>query len=265
MTSFAFGQESINIDTDYVNSSKAASYKEWTGGYAPHEINTAEQIKDIGRRLGRGIKYQESVQNDPNPYNKGNPAYKYSSARIYGNDKRGADVILIGKTATVDTIKCLKMILRGYLEAAFGYSDMDARAVAENICYWNSNNYNNTEMFGTKFENALMTVFDGYYKNAGLSESYTDWKESILIIPHAFVETATAIEETETVLPILSARKRMILRNRTGSVICFCPLRFSRSRISRTTTAEYTPSNAAATLSCSKPTSASIGIPPNLA
>ena len=33
---------------------------------------------------------------------------------------------------------------------------------------------------------------------AGLSESYTDWKESILIIPHAFVETAAAIEETET-------------------------------------------------------------------
>lgn len=90
------------------------------------------------------------------------------------------------------------MILRGYLEAAFGYSDMDARAVAENICYWNSNNYNNTEMFSTKFENALMTVFDGYYKNIGLSESYTDWKESILIIPHAFVETAAAIEETET-------------------------------------------------------------------
>lgn len=198
MTSFAFGQESINIDTDYINSSKAASYKEWTGGYAPYEINTAEQIRDIGRRLGRGIKYQESVQNDPNPYNKGNPAYKYSSARIYGKDKRGADVILIGRTATVDTIKCLKMILRGYLEAAFGYSDMDARAVAENICYWNSNNYNNTEMFSTKFENALMTVFDGYYKNIGLSESYTDWKESILIIPHAFVETATAIEETET-------------------------------------------------------------------
>ena len=53
-------------------------------------------------------------------------------------------------------------------------------------------------MFSTKFENALMTVFDGYYKNAGLSESYTDWKESILIIPHAFVETAAAIEETET-------------------------------------------------------------------
>ena len=52
---FANAQEKINIDTEYVAEAGSASYEEWTGGYSPEEINTASEIMDIGRRLGRGI------------------------------------------------------------------------------------------------------------------------------------------------------------------------------------------------------------------
>lgn len=204
---FSFGvtaQESTNLDEDFVkNSSSAASYEEWTGGYAPNEINTAVQIMDIGRRLGNGIRYQEKVQNDPNPYNKGNPAYKYSSARIYGGSKRGADVFLIGHTATVDTIKCLKLIIRGYLETAFSYSPEQSRILAEKICYWNTNNYENHDYFDSTFEASVKSVFDGRYERIGLSSSYKDWKGSILVIPHvltgnASYEPSEPAEETQT-------------------------------------------------------------------
>ena len=116
---FAFSQElKGSIDADFLSGNEQSTYTEWTGGYSPSEINTAVQIRDIGRRLANGIKYQETMQQDEHPFNKGNPAYKYSAARVYGGSKRGADVILIGETATVDTIKCLKMILQGYVENA---------------------------------------------------------------------------------------------------------------------------------------------------
>ena len=181
---FANAQEKINIDTEYVAEAGSASYEEWTGGYSPEEINTASEIMDIGRRLGRGIKYQESVQNEPSPFNKGNPAYKYSAARIYGSTKRGADVILIGQTATVDTIKCLKLIIRGYLETAFGYGPEDSRRLAEKICYWNTNGFDDFSYFNSRFEGAVSSVFSGHFSHIGLSSSYKDWKGSILVIPH---------------------------------------------------------------------------------
>lgn len=184
VTFFANAQEKINIDTDFVADSSRTSYEEWTGGYSPEEINTASEIMDIGRRLGRGIKYQESVQNDPNPFNKGNPAYKYSAARIYGTEKRGADVILIGHTATVDTVKCLKLIIRGYLESAFAYNTEDSKRLAEKICYWNTNNFDNRTYFDSNFESAVSDVFSGRFEHIGLSSSYKEWKGTILVIPH---------------------------------------------------------------------------------
>ena len=198
---FANAQEKINIDTEYVAEAGSASYEEWTGGYSPEEINTASEIMDIGRRLGRGIKYQESVQNDPNPFNKGNPAYKYSAARIYGSTKRGADVILIGQTATVDTIKCLKLILRGYLESAFGYGPEDSKRLAEKICYWNTKGFDDFSYFNSRFEGSVSSVFSGYYNHIGLSSSYKDWKGSILVIPHvsSFESAGDYAEESPAV------------------------------------------------------------------
>ena len=184
VTFFANAQEKIDIDTDFVADSNRTSYEEWTGGYSPEEINTASEIMDIGRRLGRGIKYQESVQNDPNPFNKGNPAYKYSAARVYGSEKRGADVILIGHTATVDTVKCLKLIIRGYLESAFAYNTEDSKRLAEKICYWNTNNFDNKSYFDSNFESAVSSVFEGRFEHVGLSSSYKEWKGTILVIPH---------------------------------------------------------------------------------
>lgn len=211
----------VNLDSSYINSNTSASYKEWTGGYAPEEISTAEQIKDIGRRLGKGITYQESVQDEALPYNKGNPAYKYSSARIYGQNKRGADVLLIGQTATVDTIKCLKLIIRGYLESAFGCSEYTAKALAEDICYWNTNNFGKRDFFTSDFEAGVTEVFAGRYKNVGLSENYRDWKESIIIIPHEFTKpAATYFEpvyepepEAEVYIPEPEPQKRSVNNN----------------------------------------------------
>lgn len=194
VTFFANAQEKIDIDTDFVADSNRTSYEEWTGGYSPEEINTASEIMDIGRRLGRGIKYQESVQNDPNPFNKGNPAYKYSAARVYGSEKRGADVILIGHTATVDTVKCLKLIIRGYLESAFAYNAEDSKRLAEKICYWNTNNFDNRAYFDSNFESAVLSVFDGRFEHVGLSSSYKEWKGTVLVIPHVsdFVPSVNA-------------------------------------------------------------------------
>ena len=193
---FAFSQEMKgSIDTEYLSGEENASYTEWTGGYSPSEINTRAQIKDIGRRLANGIIYQETEQQDPFPFNKGNPAYKYSAARVYGGTKRGADVILIGETATVDTIKCLKMILQGYVENAYGISAGESEAVAQALCNWNTALYKNRSLLN-EFEDGVKNAFSGYSSKTGLSTSYRDWKKSVLVIPHLFTQVQVEAEET---------------------------------------------------------------------
>ncbi|MCR5401826.1 MAG: hypothetical protein K6E78_09575 [Treponema sp.] len=186
----AFSQEMKgSIDVDFFSGEENASYTEWTGGYSPSEINTRSQIKDIGRRLANGIQYQETEENDPFPYNKGNPAYKYSAARVYGTSKRGADVILIGETATVDTIKCLKMILQGYVENAYGISPSESEGLAQALCNWNTALYNNSYLLN-QFEDGVKDAFSGYATKTGLSNSFREWKKSVLVIPHVFTEAA---------------------------------------------------------------------------
>ena len=185
-----------DVDSSVFKYEKTPVYEEWTGKYSPEEINTRIQIYDIGRRLGKGIHYQETVQHDPFPFTKGNPAYKYSAARIYNSEKRGADIIYVGTTATVDTIKCLRMIVSGYLQEAF---DLDAKAaddMAVTAIYWNTTVYNNTDFFSKEFDEKVMTTFGDRTKKIGLSSDYKEWPGNTkIIIPHQFTPPVAAIEQ----------------------------------------------------------------------
>ena len=191
-----------DVDSDLFTYEKTPVYEEWKGKYSPEEINTRIQIYDIGRRLGRGIIYQEKKQNDPEPFVKGNPAYKYSAARIYSDQKRGADIIYIGSTATVDTIKCLRMIVSGYLQEAFSLDAKKADDMAVTAIYWNTAVYNNTEFFEKEFTEKVLTSFSDRTKKIGLSADYKDWAgNSKIIIPHQFTPPVVATEEVKTEEP----------------------------------------------------------------
>ena len=56
---FFGASKEAGIDADVFKFDDIPSYEEWKGTYSPEEINTRIQIYDIGRRLGRGIAYQE--------------------------------------------------------------------------------------------------------------------------------------------------------------------------------------------------------------
>ncbi len=196
---FSTSNES-DVNLDLFSVEKNPTYKEWTGSYAPSQINTRRQIYDIGHRLGRGIIYQEQTDNDPLPFVKGNPAYKYSAARIYGDTKRGADIIYLGETATVDTIKCLRMIISGYLQSAFVMSSADSDAAALKICYWNTSVYDNIQFFEETFDEGVLKIFKDKTNKIGLSSNYKDWPGNTrIVIPHTFVapvaEVTPPVEE----------------------------------------------------------------------
>lgn len=203
MVFFSTSSES-DVNLDLFSVDKNPTYREWTGSYAPNQINTRRQIYDIGHRLGRGILYQEQTDNDPLPFVKGNPAYKYSAARIYGDTKRGADVIYLGETATVDTIKCLRMIISGYLQSAFVMSSADSDAAALKICYWNTSVYDNNKFFEETFDEGVLKIFKDKTNKIGLSSNYKDWPGNTrIVIPHAFltpvVEVSTPVKEVTPV------------------------------------------------------------------
>ena len=184
---FVASSKETAMDSALFRFDDTPSYEEWTGKYSPEEINTRIQIYDIGRRLGRGISYQERVDNDPFPFVKGNPAYKYSAARIYGNEKRGADIIYIGKTATVDTIKCLKMIVSGYLQQAFAMDEATADTVALTAIYWNTSVFGKTDFFREVFDERVLDVYSDRTNEVGLSSNYRDWPGNTrIVIPHQF-------------------------------------------------------------------------------
>ena len=195
---FFGASKETGIDADVFKFDNIPSYEEWKGTYSPEEINTRIQIYDIGRRLGRGIAYQERVDNDPFPFVKGNPPYKYSSARIYGDQKRGADIIYIGKTATVDTIKCLRMIVSGYLQQAFAMDADTADSVALTAIYWNTSVYGKLDFFREVFDERVLEVYGDRTSEIGLSSNFRDWPGNTkIVIPHQFASPIAAAAPVE--------------------------------------------------------------------
>jgi hypothetical protein len=196
---FIGASKEADLDSDVFKFDDTPTYEEWKGTYSPEEINTRIQIYDIGRRLGRGISYQERVEDDPFPFVKGNPAYKYSAARIYGSEKRGADVIYIGKTASVDTIKCLRMIVSGYLQQAFSMDEENADKIALTAIYWNTSVYGKKDFFNEVFDERVLSVFDDRTKDIGLSSNFRDWPgKTKIVIPHQFANPIAASSTTES-------------------------------------------------------------------
>ncbi len=162
-------KEELDIQRD-----KAIEFINYTG---PHSyVNTIEEILDIGRGLGKRI---------TNKYGEFGYSRKYRV--IHAVDPRteealDADIFIIDKAARVDHIFTLKLMIRGYLRSAYGYSGKDAATLTEFIVYYNAVFRNDIEYLGTKYKKIVMDNLSK--ENAGLSLLYSDWPgKSRIVIP----------------------------------------------------------------------------------
>ncbi|MBR7064811.1 MAG: hypothetical protein IKI31_06675, partial [Treponema sp.] len=186
----------VEIDTNLLESAKPVSYIEDTNPVSLKEFNTGKQIRDMGRRLGVSIKAQEKTTTEP--FANGAPSFKYSARRVYHSEYRpGADILFIANNATVGTTKCLFRIVSGYIEKAYNIPMEKADKIAEKVCRWNNNHFDDATYFSSNFNPLVMDSFSDKTSVIGLATSYKDWPgKTRIVIPLVFVKQTAPTAST---------------------------------------------------------------------
>ena len=147
----------------------------------PHSvINTAAEIVNIGRDLGRGIT-QENMQRQSQSGTRSK--YYVIHAVDGGTDgKMDADIIVIGPDAGVDHVTNLRRIIAGYLSQAYGYSDRDAMTIATFVTVYNAVYRGNMDIFNARYKEIVTRNLTK--EASGLATNYRDWPgRTQIVIP----------------------------------------------------------------------------------
>ena len=177
----------VQIDTALLDTATRPDYIEDTSPVPKNEFNTAKQIRDMGRRLGGSIKRQDAQHKSDELYASGAPSKKYRAHRVPSSDSLpGADIIYIAPNAKVGTIKALTFIVSGYIEAAYGLPLNEADTVAQKVCWWNTNHYDDRNYFTKHFNARILESFSDETAVIGLADSYKNWAgHARIVIPFA--------------------------------------------------------------------------------
>ena len=175
----------VQIDTALLDTATRPDYIEDTSPVPKNEFNTAKQIRDMGRRLGGSIKRQDAQHKSDELYASGAPSKKYRAHRVLSSDSLpGADIIYIAPNAKVGTIKALTFIVSGYIEAAYGLPLNEADTVAQKVCWWNTNHYDDRNYFTKHFNARILESFSDETAVIGLADSYKNWAgHARIVIP----------------------------------------------------------------------------------
>lgn len=143
----------------------------------PHKvIDSAQSIIEIGAGMGRTISLST-----PSTTGNRNKYYVIHAVDQTQPDKMNADILFLGKDASVDHIKNLRRIISGYLSAAYGYSQKDADTLAVFITVYNAVYRGKYDVFQSKYKDV---VIKNLSNNCGLSINYQEWPgKSEIVIP----------------------------------------------------------------------------------
>ncbi|MDR3201242.1 MAG: hypothetical protein LBT68_07260 [Spirochaetales bacterium] len=129
----------------------------------PDKVETADQIRGIGTVLGN--------------VNAGGQYYgRYRIIHVVDPSEKDlfdADILILESSATVDHIRNLRLIIAGYLSAAYGYSPSDAGLLSQFITVYNAVYRKNMQYISSKYKAAVISRLDP--EKAGLSTTWRDW------------------------------------------------------------------------------------------
>jgi len=143
----------------------------------PHfRIDTLQQIRaigyDLGRMVGAGV---------ARPGNLLRYFVIHSVSPADGN-RLDADIFGIGADAAVDHIRNLRLIIQGYLEAAYQYSASDAALLAQYITIYNAVYRGDWDFFTSRYKNPVIGHL--VRERVGLSLRYDEWPgQTLMLIP----------------------------------------------------------------------------------
>jgi hypothetical protein len=162
----------------------------YEGPYA--RIDTRAQIWEIGYELGAAIRQGASFAGDRNRY------YIFHSVTGPEFDRLNADVFGLGPDAGVDHIRNLRLIIQGYLEAAYGYSAGDAALIAEFSTVYNAVFRGNWQYFNTRYKTALVEYLSPVPDRAGLSIRFDEWPGQTMMMLPLLTATANSLSAVDT-------------------------------------------------------------------
>ena len=144
----------------------------------PHKvIDSISAIKAIGSDMGKKIvPEQASTVGNKDKY------YVVHAVDANEKGKLDADILFIGKNASVDHITNLRRIISAYLTSAYSYSERDADTLAVFITVYNAVYRGKYDVFQSKYKNVVMKNLSK--NNCGLSTTYKEWPgKSEIVIP----------------------------------------------------------------------------------
>jgi len=140
----------------------------------PHSrIDTVAQIRAIGYDLGRVVRNGAARAGTENRY------FVIHCAADPEGEKYDADVFGLGVDVGVDHIRNLRLILQGYLEAAYGYSAADAALLSRYITIYNAVFRGNWDFYSSRYKGVVIQNL--VKEKAGLSIRYDEWPGQTLI------------------------------------------------------------------------------------
>lgn len=170
---FTYG---LDVDVEELSATKDTSV-EFVNYEGPHsKIETIEQIKGIGRYLGRQV---TDSFGDFTYAGKYRVIHAVDPADSNGMD---ADIFLILPSAQVDHIVNIRRIISGFLEAAYKYSAADADLLAEFITVYNAVFRGRMDYFNERYKQIVIRNLDA--GSVGISTVYTQWPgKTRMVIP----------------------------------------------------------------------------------
>ncbi|MDR2521483.1 MAG: hypothetical protein LBC72_02880 [Spirochaetaceae bacterium] len=143
----------------------------------PSVVNTRAEIAAIGSRLGNAVRTGTGEAGGRVSYFVRHNLYPAEAGKL------DADIFGLGANAGVDTIRNLRWIIQGYLEAAYSYSINDAATLAEFITVYNAVYRKNREYFSSRYKTPLLNDLQPAGIE-GLSTNWTEWAgQTLMLIP----------------------------------------------------------------------------------
>ena len=162
------------VDRSELGNLGPVEFINYMGPYS--KIETRAQIRAIGYSLGQSVKAGNSRPGAAGRY------FVIHSVSEADGFKLDADIFGLGVDVGVDHIRNLRLIIQGYLEAAYDYTEKDAALLAEYVTIYNAVYRGDYNFFSSRYKTQVMNNLSK--EKAGLSLRYDEWPgQTLIIIP----------------------------------------------------------------------------------
>jgi hypothetical protein len=147
-----------------------------------NRIETRAQIRGIGFTAGQAVRAGAGSTGAADRY------FVIHSVSDPEGAKLDADIMGLGPNVGVDHIRNLRLIIQGYLEGAYAYSEPDAALLAQYITIYNAVFRSNWDFWNSRYKTPVIGNLTT--DKAGLSTRYDQWPgQALIVIP---LQTAVA-------------------------------------------------------------------------